>query len=80
MTAKQLEINEKENENQMAKAKNNELEADIEELKTAKDNMESSKNDEIARKEKEIELMKTLQKNIQERFKKMQKENENEMA
>ena len=54
----------------MAKAKNNELEADIEELKTAKDNMESSKNDEIARKEKEMELMKTLQKNIQERFKK----------
>ena len=64
----------------MAKAKNNELEADIEELKTAKDNMESSKNDEMARKEKEIELMKTLQKNIQERFKKMQKDNENDIA
>ena len=64
----------------MAKAKNNELEADIEELKTAKDNMESSKNDEMARKEKEMELMKTLQKNIQERFKKTQKDNENEIA
>jgi hypothetical protein len=51
----------------------------MEELKTDKENMEQSKNDEISRKEREIELMKTLQKNLQERFKKSQKDNENEI-